>query len=387
MDDILTSAIEHSRTALLVFAKTLAPNDTGLTGGHQCGIYIPKTSTDLIFDAPFSKGDNHERWSDIVWNDGLVTHSRFVYYGKGTRNEYRITHFGRGFEWLGVEHTGDLFIICKASADLYYAYLLSTEEDIEAYLDAFSLPPTQLNRIVSHIETEAPDESRVFETYLLEFGNDFPSTSVMALSAEEADRVLSGDTVKLSPDETLVRWIDVEYRLFRQVEQRHYDYVTFEPADSLDHFISTGLEIANRRKARAGKSLEHHLAAIFDQFGIRYTSQARTEGKKKPDFLFPSESSYHDPGFPASRLTFLGAKTTCKDRWRQVLNEADRIEEKYLFTLQQSMSPGQLAEMHAERLILVVPAEYHRNYPKTEWTSVITLQEFIDIVLNKQSLG
>ena len=34
-----------------------------------------------------------------------------------------------------------------------------------------------------------------------------------------------------------------------------------------------------------------------------------------------------------------------KDRWRQVLNEADCIETKYLFTLQQGISKNQLREM------------------------------------------
>lgn len=54
--------------------------------------------------------------------------------------------------------------------------------------------------------------------------------------------------------------------------------------------------------------------------------------------------------FPANKLVFLGAKTTCKDRWRQVLNEADRIETKYLFTLQQGISKNQLREMKHEHL-------------------------------------
>lgn len=52
---------------------------------------------------------------------------------------------------------------------------------------------------------------------------------------------------------------------------------------------------------------------------------------KKPDFIFPDGVSYHNFEFQADKLTMLGAKTTCKDRWRQVLNEADRIRDKHLF--------------------------------------------------------
>lgn len=250
MSDLLTSAVNRTETSVLTFAKFLSPNDTGLTGGHQCGIYIPKASVSLIFRNAFPKGENRERWADIVWNDDTKTHSRFVYYGQGTRDEYRITNFGRGFEWLRPEHTGDLIVVCKDSNELYHAYVFSTEEDIEAYLDALSVAPTQINRIVSRTDTETPDENRLFDTYLLEFGDEFPATSVMALSAEEVDLILTGDTIDVSPDETLVRWIDVEYRLFRCVEERYYGYVTMKPAKSLEQFVSTGLDYESKEVAR-----------------------------------------------------------------------------------------------------------------------------------------
>lgn len=42
---------------------------------------------------------------------------------------------------------------------------------------------------------------------------------------------------------------------------------------------------------------------------------------KKPDFVFPNGECYHKLEFPGDLLTILGAKSTCKDRWRQVLNE------------------------------------------------------------------
>lgn len=101
---------------------------------------------------------------------------------------------------------------------------------------------------------------------------------------------------------------------------------------SVDDFVIMANQVLNRRKSQAGKSLEHHLAAIFDENKIRYTAQAVTEGNKKPDFLFPSEEAYHDMIFSVENLCTLAAKTTCKDRWRQILNEADRLrdENKYL---------------------------------------------------------
>ncbi len=89
--------------------------------------------------------------------------------------------------------------------------------------------------------------------------------------------------------------------------------------------------VLNRRKSRAGKSLENHLSALFDGNGIIYTAQAVTEGNKKPDFIFPSEAAYHDINYDIDKIVSLAAKTTCKDRWRQVLNEADIFRDKQSF--------------------------------------------------------
>ena len=82
------------------------------------------------------------------------------------------------------------------------------------------------------------------------------------------------------------------------------------------------------------------------------TAQAVTEGNKKPDFMFPSEEAYHDMTFAVEKLCTLAAKTTCKDRWRQILNEADRLrdENKYLCTMQQGISAAQMDEMQPKKV-------------------------------------
>ena len=151
---------------------------------------------------------------------------------------------------------------------------------------------------------------------------------------------------------------------------------------SVDEFVRVANIVLNRRKSRAGKSLEHHLSAIFDGNCIEYSSQAVTEGNKKPDFLFPSQEAYHDSGFSVDYIVSLAAKTTCKDRWRQVLNEADRLRDKpkYLCTLQQGISGAQMDEMQAENVILVVPKPYIVAYPKDRRDRIWTLARFVEYV-------
>ena len=129
----ITDALESEK----IFCKFLSANDTGETGGHQDGIYIPKNAVSLIFDEPGMKGQNKEENNEIVWQNDFKTTACFKYYGQGTRNEYRITHFGRGFPFLQPEYTGALAVILKLKDTSYKAYVLNLEDDINAFFGLF----------------------------------------------------------------------------------------------------------------------------------------------------------------------------------------------------------------------------------------------------------
>ena len=111
-----------------------------------------------------------------------------------------------------------------------------------------------------------------------------------------------------------------------------------------------------------------------------------TENNKKPDFLFPSQSAYHDKDFPIEKLVVLGAKTTCKDRWRQVVREADKVEIKYLCTMQQGNTSNQLTEMYDSGIRLVVPGQYIKAYPPPHRDNILSIDMFIQKVKKKQGL-
>ena len=92
--------------------------------------------------------------------------------------------------------------------------------------------------------------------------------------------------------------------------------------------------------------------------------------------------------FPTNKLISLAAKTTCKDRWRQIINEADRLRDrpKYLCTLQQGISPAQMDEMQNENVILVVPKQYIASYPVDRQDRIWTLSKFIAYVREVEGL-
>ena len=377
----ITDALESEK----IFCKFLSANDTGETGGHQDGIYIPKNAVSLMFDEPGMKGQNKEENNEIVWQNDFKTTACFKYYGQGTRNEYRITHFGRGFPFLQPEYTGALVVILKLKDTSYKAYVLNMEDDINAFLDHFSLSSTETNRLIGQKTVPLSDkEEAAIAEFIRTLAAGFPTSEEMSRTAQSIQNKVynHAEYIQTNPDKKLLEWTAVEYNLFRAVEHARYGETIAKGFKDVDAFIEMANQVLNRRKSRAGKSLEHHLATLFSGNNLKFTAQAVTEGNKRPDFIFPSEMAYHDMSFPSDKLISLAAKTTCKDRWRQVLNEADRLraKQKFLCTLQQGISSPQLKEMKAENVVLVVPAEYIAKFPQQYQSEIWSVKKFIGYV-------
>jgi type II restriction enzyme len=388
MESTALKAIDSAQRAEVAYCKFITPNDTGQTGGHQAGYHLHIDSWPLFFDSPGQKGTNKDRFVKIRWQHNLETESRFIYYGVGTRNEYRLTRFGKGFPFLREENVGDLLVLCRIEKDYFEGYVLQTDEETEEFLSAFGLSPTQTNRIIQR-QTQFTPEDRLLKCFLAfiqSLNHEFPTTESMAWQARDCFMKAYGVSVHevaKNPDAHLIKWIDTEYQLFKTIENQLYGERIRVPFATVEELVEFANTILNRRKSRAGKSLEHHLDEILKIAGLTFSTQCVTEGNKKPDFIFPSIEDYHNPRFDSSRLTFLASKTTCKDRWRQILNEADRIQIKFLFTLQQGISSNQLREMYDSGVRLVVPAPYVGSFPKEYRSEIYTLDRFIKEVRAK----
>ncbi len=317
------------------------------------------------------------------WQDDFETESCFTYYE--SKNELRITRFGRGFPFLKSEQTGALFVFTKQTDTDYSGYFLETDGEIEEFLDTFGISPTETNRLIDAQKVSTQIQEKLcIEEFIDGLDVDFPASDVMSSAARAIEEKVYDhiEYIHINPDEKIISWTNMEYTLFRALEYARYGEIITKGFQSVDEFVRVANVVLNRRKSRAGKSLEHHLSAIFDGNRIAYSSQAVTEGSKKPDFLFPSQEAYHDYGFSTDSIVSLAAKTTCKDRWRQVLNEADRLRDKpkYLCTLQQGISGAQMDEMQAENVILVVPKPYIVTYPKDRRDRIWTLARFVQYV-------
>ena len=230
------------------------------------------------------------------------------------------------------------------------------------------------------IEFEEPDADRL-DSIIDRFDAVFPKTvEFSALARLTLPEVRAED----DPDMALVAWLSHEEALFRRLERRivatrlEEGFVDESGTTDVDGFIRYSLSVQNRRKSRMGQSLEHHLEAIFRAYEIAYARGAVTENNQRPDFLFPSEEAYQAaPETGYACLTMLGAKSTCKDRWRQVLAEAAKIPRKHLLTLEPGISESQTTQMENSDLQLVVPHSIQESYTDSQRTWLWNLEEFI----------
>ena len=145
MSDLTTKAIGAVLNEDSSYCKFLSANDSGETGGHQSGILISKTAKAMLWtDEEMQENHILKKYGNIRWQDDYETTCTFTWYE--SKNELRITGFGRGKSPLSPEYTGALFVLVKNSEEEYQGYLLNTDGEIEQFLDAFGLTPAETNR-------------------------------------------------------------------------------------------------------------------------------------------------------------------------------------------------------------------------------------------------
>jgi hypothetical protein len=345
--------------------------------------------------------DNEEQ---TIINDGFAT-----WYdareNHPTRTEFRLYYSDS--EAIAASSANDLVIIGKTphnSLTIIIAKNRSTSESQVLWLFGLSLVGDKfqikdLSREVSQIEFASRQiiSSLGFELeetipdylgiILDKFNGQFPTTKAFS---EFVRTTIEKDVVE-SPDTALVRWMEREELLFKTLEKHLVESKFREgfgmPETIVDEFIKYSLSIHQRRKVRAGHAFENHLSFIFENHGVTFSKGPVTENNNTPDFIFPDIKSYHELQTDDDRLTMLGVKTSAKDRWRQILPEANKISQKHLITLEPSISTQQTEQMRAESVQLIIPESLFASYTASQQTHLMSLTHFIDQVQAKQRMS
>lgn len=382
------------------YLKRLSGNDTLANESHQAGPYIPK---DILFEL-FPDLDRPDQKNPDVWLDAYIDshsdhrHVRAIWYNNklhgGTRNETRLTNWGGGASaLLDPDSTGALAVF------VFTPQPETKPRDLHVWVCGH---PTEEDLVEERIAPVEPGEHLTWRPggadvrRMIELGAGRTAScrltsaqmppgwlTVFPSGLEIVTKVCElrpADDV--TPDIQLIRRRDCEFEVFQSIEEAVESKIVAQGFHSVSEFLTHAQRILQRRKARSGRSLELQTRAILVEQGFiegqDFSHQPESDPGKRPDFLFPSEAAYRDASFPAARLRMLAAKTTCKDRWRQIINEADRIPMKHLLTLQEGVSVNQYAEMKAAGVRLVIPQPLILSFPAPVRPELITLHDFID---------
>lgn len=378
-------AIQDAQRVGRALLKFISPNDVGLTRSHQKGYYLPISAWRVFTPFPPTKGVNNDHRVEAIWPDGRVTQSTVKWYGKKTRSEYRITGFNRerDFPFITADCVGSLLVLIPERIDRFLMYVLDLEDEIGDLQAGLGVEAVKGWTIYDRAEAAPPETEndcieRHFRTFTAAL-TIFPPTLNVSNEARAALIECVSDFMTIPSDQMLLRCVEAEYALFKMAERKLCEPEIVRVFRTVDDFLTTAQTILQRRKARAGRALEHHVAFLLREARIPFDPGVDVEGTK-PDVLIPGKREYLDAAYPETKLFALGIKTTCKDRWRQVLREAPRVRSKHILTVQKGISPAQLDEMRASGVTLVVPEGLHTDYPKDRRAELLSVARFIDHV-------
>lgn len=393
---------ENTGPTIWWYVKRLSGNDTRANGAHQDGPYIPK---DLLFEIFPSLANASTVNPDVLFDlyldpEAVRCEARAVWYnnklhGQGTRNEARVTRVGGASSpLLDPESTGAIavFAFHKPTAGdaegcrVWVARELAQEELLEEHIGIVEpgvtlwSPSMRIGTLSEALHSASPSSCRLSAAEIPpNWLTNFPT-----------GREIIAHTIRLCPDRgapvgaRLLKRRSCEYEVFQSIEEAVELPTAQRGFDSMDAFLSRAQSVLQRRKSRSGRSLELHLEAVFVEEGLiagsDFEYQAKIEGGKTPDFLFPGTAAYRDSTFSPDRLRILGVKTSCRDRWRQVLNEADRIPRKHIFTLQEGVSANQFREMDEAGVTLVVPEPLVSKFASELRPKLVGLGDFLQEV-------
>ena len=222
---------------------------------------------------------------ELTWYDARFNHP--------TRTEWRLYYPTNAVTEASL--VDDSLFICLKSDDTVLVIIARKDSIIENQLFwLFDVKPDDnSNQFIAKTDMRAQPSDRVLFTarmilfaigieiheetedytdvLVAKFGNAFPSTKEFSKFARES---VEADPIN-DPDGTLLQWFDREEKMFKCMEryliqERLIRGFNTDNKVDVDAFIQFSLSVNNRRKSRAGLSLENHLEALFEKHKIKY---------------------------------------------------------------------------------------------------------------------
>lgn len=408
-----------------LFVKKLSLNDRDwarLPNKHQAGVYVPPRERDGGFFPPLVAKERddpeadeiRETFFDIEWLEFDETRqARLVHYlSKG--QETHMTRLPKpAFRDLA---PASLIVMGRDRDGVYRAITLDSDgDDHEILSDILNLPPDFVSGLFTLRAVKREREEKVltfidevikayFDGSIATLADKYgtmPATAELAATARNRfmseQGLRSMDPFAMAKPGDAIRAISrgVEYEIFKELQMRGRavelvrlvlgdDPKALTPEKALRSIIvefpkidAMLLSAAQQRKSRAGYSFEHHIEAMMIDGGVPFEKQVVIEARKRPDFILPSKALYDDAERTNREALVLSAKTTLRERWKQVGQEMKNCD-LYLATVDENIAANAIEDMASQGIVLVVP-ESLKSSDTTEYrkqASVISFESF-----------
>lgn len=408
-----------------LYVKKLSLNDRDwarLPNKHQAGIYVPVDERDGGFFPLLATKERkkpgaeiREVYFDIEWPTvGETKQAHLVNY----RSKGEETHL-TGFPKPPFRDASPASLLLIGRTEGRYRALVvdSENDEYDVVHDALSLSPDFRSGVFATTAVRRDREEKTLsfieEVIKAFFDGTFPELAsrygtmptTAELAAAARNRYLDENGLEslnpyamAKPGDAL-RAISrgLEYEIFKdyQIKARSIDLARMILGDdpgqaSIEKALRAVvldfpkidallLSAAQQRKSRAGYSFEHHIEAMLADGAVPFEKQVVLEAKKRPDFILPSKALYSDPARHHDEALVLSAKTTLRERWKQVGGEM-RDCDLYLATVDENIAGNAIVDMASQGIRLVVP-ESLKNSDTTEYkaqASVLSFKDFFE---------
>lgn len=439
--DLLTRLFEKADQVLI---KKLSNNDRlwarpkedsegrpvpGKRMNNQAGVYIPHEQRDCGFFLPLELKARTDGKTDEIWERFFETtwpqvretrKSRLVNY-RSKSQETHITGIPRE-AFIALSPASFLVMgrIAKGREHTYECLTIdSTGEDAGLLGELFALNGEFLIDIFEPAERKAKEREKVLDFVeqviaawlagtIARFAADnaaMPPTIELARMAQAAFLKKHGigtiDPFALEAPGDALREISrsIEWDLFREYQRRERSVAlvrlvlgdrarTIRPADVIRKLIdelpaidALMLSASQQRKSRAGYSYEHHIEAMLTGGSIPFEKQVILASRKRPDFILPSLAFVDSDKESAGSGLILSAKTTLRERWKQVEREMGG-RRLFLTTVDENVAGSAIEDMASIGVHLVIP-ESLMMAKEAEYEGHANVMTFADFCLSE----
>lgn len=419
-----------SRSSMLL-VKKLSRNDTSWADDsrkHQAGFYIPRSIREsdffprLIADNPDKPHIFHAQCPSLWPQTGETKVSGMRHYSnKGPETHFTViphdlfSGLSPASLLLGGKLTapvGDVwhwFVVIDSNSE--DAEILETALDLdsqfhcglfkpEALKSASTIAADEVGQLIEQLNHALRDGK--LDAFMASVAK-LPSPQEIAEAAQAAylseTGLVSLDPYSMAnPGDAIMRISrDIEYTIFKRHElrRRASEVVRILVGTSSDTVTAVVkgfpaldavfLSASQQRKTRAGRSFENHIARTLRDGRIRHQEQAILGGRR-PDFVLPDVHTLKlCDARPFEDALVLSAKTTLRERWKQVTRE--RFNSAiFLATIDDRVPEQAIGEMRADGITLVVPESLKASKETCyrENSNVISFRSFFDAELKSK---